>query len=138
MFQRKSKKLGCIMEHLPMMDFSKTLIKAGVSCWWYDFIGIPWFDVTEDQLSFLSRRRVFLWRLISPKFPLAIDMKPSPSCVYFPSIEDVLWSVLSPTYCGKIVPCGQENRLQSHVSQHSTWIELPGNLKCNLNLSDLL
>ena len=73
------------MEQLPMMGFSKTLLKAGVSGWWYDFIGMPLFDVINNQFS-LSRRRAFLWKLISPKFPLAIDMERSLWCVFFPSI----------------------------------------------------
>ena len=85
------------MEQLPMMVFSETLLKAGVSGWWYDFIAMPWFDVIDDQFSFLSRGRAFLFKLIWPKFRLDIDMEPSPWCVFFPSVVDLSWLVLSPT-----------------------------------------
>ena len=43
------------MAQLPMMGFNMNLLKAGVTGWWYNFIGKASFDAIGNQFSFLSR-----------------------------------------------------------------------------------
>lgn len=63
-FERRLIKLDWIISQLPITGFNVTLLKAGVSGWWYDFIQIPPYDLFDGQLSW---GRHFIWKIISLK-----------------------------------------------------------------------
>ena len=63
-FERRLIKLDWIISQLPITGFNVTLLKAGVSGWWYDFIQIPPYDLFDGQLSW---GRHFIWKIIPLK-----------------------------------------------------------------------